>query len=168
LALSATPWVQSNVIDRFVHAKDTESGKANEGMAPQVFTTTTTTENYQLVIEKEEDPLKEEKDSLLQKIKDAGVAGFVSYGVVQLVFWAASIPVVLFGFLAVAGHLPDFSNDDDKAKLGAEAFAYVNLVRVTVPAQIGVALSATPWVQSNLIDRFGSQKAETRNEYEQP
>lgn len=130
MALSATPWVQANVVDPF-----TQKIKERQNAAEE---------------EKKDD------DNLLQKIKDAGVAGIVSYAVVQLIFWAASIPVVLIGFWGLAGHFPDFSNDEDKAKLGAEAFAYVNIVRVTVPAQIGLALSATPWVQANLVDKFAN------------
>jgi len=62
------------------------------------------------------------KESLLQKIKDAGIAGVISYGIVQTIFWSASILIVLYGYVAVAGHFPDFSNDEDKAKLAAGTY----------------------------------------------
>ena len=48
----------------------------------------------------------------------------------------------------------DLSNSDDQAKLGAEAFAFVNFARFAVPLRIGLALSTTPWIQDNIVDRF--------------
>ena len=42
----------------------------------------------------------------------------------------------------------------DLAKLGAEAFAFVNVARFAVPLRIGLALGTTPWVQSNIVDKF--------------
>ena len=73
-------------------------------------------------------------------------------------FWGVSIPVACFGFNAATGHWPDFSNADDQAKLGAEAFAFVNVARFAVPLRIGLALSTTPWVQSNIVDKFQKDK----------
>ena len=57
------------------------------------------------------------------------------------------MPVCIFGYQAATGHWPDFQNQDDLAKLGAEAFAFVNVARFAVPLRIGLALSTTPWVQ---------------------
>jgi len=51
-------------------------------------------------------------------------------------------------------HWPDFSNSEDMQKLGAEAFAFVNFARFAVPLRIGLALSTTPWIQKNIVDRF--------------
>jgi hypothetical protein len=90
---------------------------------------------------------------LLQRIKDAGVAGAVSYAGWELLFWVASVPVCFVAFYGVSGHFPDFSNQDDVAALGAEAFAFVNVARFAVPLRIGLALSTAPWVQANVIDR---------------
>ena len=36
----------------------------------------------------------------------------------------------------------------------AEAFAFVNFARFAVPLRIGLALSTTPWIQTNILDRF--------------
>ena len=58
------------------------------------------------------------------------------------------------GYHEVTGHWPDFSNKDDVTQLGAEAFAFVNLASFAVPLRIGLALSTTPWVQRNIIDRW--------------
>ena len=69
-------------------------------------------------------------------------------------FWGVSVPVALFGFQAATGSWPDFSSSDDMAKLGAEAFAFVNVARFAVPLRIGLALGTTPWVKENVVDRF--------------
>ena len=83
------------------------------------------------------------------------MAGVVSYALWELGFWAFSVPVCVFGYREVTGHWPDFSNAEDMQKLGAEAFAFVNFARFAVPLRIGLALSTTPWIQENIIDRFG-------------
>ena len=101
-------------------------------------------------LEKKDDKTK----TMLQQVKDAGVAGAISYAAWELAFWGISVPVCIFTYVEVTGHLPDFSNQDDLAKLGAEAFAFVNLARFAVPLRIGLALSSTPWVQANVVDKF--------------
>ena len=55
-------------------------------------------------------------------------------------------------------HWPDFSNSEDLQKLGAEAFAFVNFARFAVPLRIGLALSTTSWIQTNVIDRLQKDK----------
>merc|ERR1712195_449786 len=70
-------------------------------------------------------------------------------------FWGVSIPVCIFGYYEVTGHWPDYSNQDDLAKLGAEAFAFVNVARFAIPLRIGLALSTTPWVRDNVVRRSG-------------
>ena len=102
----------------------------------------------------EEEELSESK-KLLQQVKDAGIAGIISYIFWEWAFWGVSIPVCIFGYYEVTGHWPDLSNAEDQAKLGAEAFAFVNVARFAVPLRIGLALSTTPWVQSNIVDKFG-------------
>lgn len=99
-----------------------------------------------------------ESKKLLQKVKDAGLAGVISYTAWELVFWGISLPVCIFGFQAATGHWPDFSNQDDMAKVGAEAFAFVNLARLAVPLRIGLALATTPWVQANIVDKFNKKE----------
>lgn len=100
-----------------------------------------------------------EGKALMQKVKDAGIAGIISYVFWEWAFWGVSVPVALFGFREVAGYWPDFSNQDDLAKLGAEAFAFVNVARFAVPLRIGLALGTTPWVQANIVDRFQKDEA---------
>lgn len=102
----------------------------------------------------EADEKLSETDKLLKQVKDAGLAGVISYASWELAFWAVSLPVVLFGYYEVTGHWPDLADKDDIAKLSAEAFAFVNFARFAVPLRIGLALSTTPWVQENIVDRF--------------
>jgi hypothetical protein len=100
-------------------------------------------------------------EKLLKQVKDAGLAGVISYAGWELGFWAVSLPVVLFGYYEVTGHWPDLSDKEDVAKLGAEAFAFVNFARFAVPLRIGLALSTTPWIQTNIVDRFLTKDKDT-------
>jgi hypothetical protein len=102
-------------------------------------------------ITKQEDTTKR---SLMQKIKNSGIAGVFSFGVVQLVFWVLSIPLVILAFCRVTGHFPDFGDSEDMAKLGAESFTFLNIARLAAPFRIGFALSLVPWIQANWIDPF--------------
>jgi hypothetical protein len=95
-----------------------------------------------------------ESKRLMKQVKDAGVAGIISYALWEFGFWAVSVPVVFIGYREVTGHWPDINDKDDVAKLGAEAFAFVNFARFAVPLRIGLALSTTPWIQENIVDRF--------------
>ena len=63
--------------------------------------------------------LPTEMKDLMKKIKDAGTAGIVSFGLVQLGFWSISLIIVLFGYVKVTGHLPDLSDQEEVNKLGA-------------------------------------------------
>ncbi|CAJ1968335.1 unnamed protein product [Cylindrotheca closterium] len=91
---------------------------------------------------------------LLQKVKDAGVSGAISYALWELAFWTLSVPVCLVAYQSLTGHWPDFQSSEDWKQLGGEAFVFVNLARFAVPIRIGLALSTVPWVQTNLVDRF--------------
>jgi hypothetical protein len=97
---------------------------------------------------------QEDSKSMMQKVKDAGTAGIISYVFWEWIFWGISVPVSLAGFQAATGHWPDFSDSEDMAKLGAEAFAFVNVARFAIPLRIGLALGTTPWVQANIVDKF--------------
>ena len=91
---------------------------------------------------------------LMKQVKDAGVAGIISYALWEFGFWALSVPVCVFGYRELTGHWPDFQNQEDLQKLGAEAFAFVNFARFAVPLRIGLALGTTPWIQKNFVDKF--------------
>lgn len=95
-----------------------------------------------------------ETQKMMAQVKEAGLAGIISYALWELGFWTVSVPVCVFGYYEVTGHLPDLSNAEDQGKLGAEAFAFVNFARFAVPLRIGLALSTTPWIDENIVRRF--------------
>eukprot|EP00538_Stauroneis_constricta_P013410 CAMPEP_0119571588 /NCGR_PEP_ID=MMETSP1352-20130426/44195_1 /TAXON_ID=265584 /ORGANISM="Stauroneis constricta, Strain CCMP1120" /LENGTH=335 /DNA_ID=CAMNT_0007621271 /DNA_START=150 /DNA_END=1156 /DNA_ORIENTATION=+ len=109
---------------------------------------------------------KSKTQQLMQQVKDAGLAGVISYAIWELGFWTISVPVCAFGYYEVTGHWPDLTNADDQAKLAAEAFAFVNFARFAVPLRIGLALSTTPWMQKNIVDKF-IKKNDANGEMEQ-
>ena len=69
-------------------------------------------------------------------------------------FWGISIPVCVVGYKELTGHWPDLTNQEDLQKVGAEAFAFVNFARLAVPLRIGLALSTTPWIDENVVQKF--------------
>jgi len=104
-----------------------------------------------------------ETQQLMKQVKDAGLAGVISYAAWELGFWTLSVPVCVFGYREVTGHWPDLSNQDDISKLGAEAFAFVNFARFAVPLRIGLALGTTPWIQQNIVDRLMKKEEDDNN-----
>lgn len=111
------------------------------------------------VEKKEEEKEQTETQKLMQQVKDAGLAGVISYALWELGFWAVSVPVCIGAYYELTGHLPDFSNAEDMQKLGAEAFAFVNFARFAVPLRIGLALSTTPWIEENIVEVYFKKHA---------
>eukprot|EP00567_Pseudictyota_dubia_P013129 CAMPEP_0197436154 /NCGR_PEP_ID=MMETSP1175-20131217/3621_1 /TAXON_ID=1003142 /ORGANISM="Triceratium dubium, Strain CCMP147" /LENGTH=237 /DNA_ID=CAMNT_0042965373 /DNA_START=164 /DNA_END=877 /DNA_ORIENTATION=- len=95
-----------------------------------------------------------ETEKLLKQVKEAGTAGVISYALWELAFWTISVPVCIVGYRELTGHWPDLRDKEDLEKVGAEAFAFVNFARFAVPLRIGLALSTTPWIQENIVDKF--------------
>jgi len=118
--------------------------------------------NSEVPAEQQEEGLSETK-KLMNQVKDAGIAGVISYALWEFGFWTVSVPVCIFGYRSVTGHWPDFSNPDDVKQLGAEAFAFVNVARFAVPLRIGLALGTTPWIQKNIVDRFMTNSISSNN-----
>lgn len=106
-----------------------------------------------------EEELSETK-KLLKQVKEAGTAGIISYALWELAFWTLSVPVCVFAYYELVGHMPDFTNKEDLEKLGGEAFAFVNFARFAVPLRIGLALSTTSWIQGNVVDKYFNKKDE--------
>ena len=46
----------------------------------------------------------EEKENMMQQVKDAGVAGIISYVFWEWAFWGVSVPVCIFGYREVRQH----------------------------------------------------------------
>ena len=106
----------------------------------------------------EKDDKGEEEDesepNLIQKVKDAGVAGTISYAFWELGFWSISVPICVVGYQKFTGHWPDLSNSEDMKELGGEIFAFVNIARFALPLRIALALSTVPWVDENIVQKF--------------
>lgn len=91
-----------------------------------------------------------EVKELLQRVKDAGTSGAISYALWELGFWTISVPVCIFAYRQVFGHWPDWSSQEDSEKIGTEALVFVNVARFVVPVRIGLALSTV-----TSFDRLG-------------
>ena len=52
-----------------------------------------------LMVEAKEDG--EDKENMMQQVKDAGVAGIISYVFWEWAFWGVSVPVCIFGYYEV-------------------------------------------------------------------
>jgi len=103
------------------------------------------------------DPEEKEKNPL-EQIKKFGVAGVVSYALWEGGFWTIGGIGGLLAYYLAFGQWPDLANQEDAAKVGAEAFAFINLARFAVPLRIGLAVGTAPWVEENVIKRFGLSK----------
>ena len=101
---------------------------------------------------------------LMQQVKDAGIAGIVSYALWELGFWTVSIPVCIGAYKEVTGHWPALTSQEELQKLGAGAFAFVTVARLAVPLRLGLALSTTPWVEENIVERFLSKPSKENKE----
>jgi hypothetical protein len=151
------PAVASCVALRSTTSEDADDTTATTKTTQTVLITEAS--NYQALMDPSLDECEPEEElsetkKLMKQVKDAGVAGIISYALWEFGFWALSVPVVFIGYREVTGHWPDISNKDDVGKLGAEAFAFVNFARFAVPLRIGLALGTTPWIQGNIVDRF--------------
>jgi hypothetical protein len=143
---------EPNVLERILGETKTQEEKIT--VAPPAASTP---ESAGVVVVEENKEMTETQ-ALMQKVKDAGAAGIVSYALWELAFWIVSVPLVISAYYGLTGHFPDLTDKDDLAKLGAEAFAFVNVARFAVPLRIGLALSTTPWIQENVMNRFFKNK----------
>lgn len=108
----------------------------------------------------EKDDARSKAAKLFAPIKEAGVAGSISLFMWEAAFWAFSIPAGCFLYFQTAGAWPDFSNKEDLAKVGAEAFAFANIARFALPIRIGLAVATIPWTQKNIVEKFFDKKEE--------
>ena len=102
----------------------------------------------------EECSVVEEGENVMEKIKCAGRAGIVSYIIWEWIFWLTAIPIACGTYYSATGSWPDFSVDEDKAKVAGSVFAFVNVARFAVPLRVGLALSTTPWVDENIVKKY--------------
>ena len=91
----------------------------------------------------------------MDDMKKYGVAGTLAYILTELAFWAVAFPVASTTFYNTAGHWPDFSDGGDRATVIGSIFLGANVARLAVPLRFGVAFAAAPWVDENIVKRFG-------------
>ena len=88
-------------------------------------------------------------------IKKYGVAGTLAYILTELAFWIVAFPVASATFYNTAGHWPDFADGSDRTAVLAFIFAGANVARLAVPLRFGAAFALAPWVDENIVQKFG-------------
>ena len=92
----------------------------------------------------------------MDDVKKFGVSGTVAYVLTELAFWVVAFPVAAFALYQSTGHWPDVINETgDRAAVLAFIFAGANVARAFVPLRLGAALALAPWVDENILSRFG-------------
>lgn len=76
----------------------------------------------------------------------------------EATFWGVSFIIGLGSYYKLTGHWPDLTNADDMKKISLNAFLFVNVARLAVPLRIGLALATVPWVEANILSRFGNKE----------
>ena len=96
---------------------------------------------------------KEDPSSLLQVVKDAGVAGAISYTAVELTFFSIALPIGYFSWHASTGEwlqpllLLQEDGVEGKARLLGLLLSYVVLLKTLFPLRLGSTLLLTPVTQ---------------------
>jgi hypothetical protein len=94
-------------------------------------------------------------------VKKFGVSGTIAYVLTELAFWAVAFPVAAALFTQANGHAPDlFNSGEDRAAVIASIIVGANVARLAVPLRFGVALAAAPWVDENIVQRFGGDSVD--------
>jgi len=96
----------------------------------------------------------------MDDVKKYGTAGTVAYVLTELLFWAIAFPTECLVYLQTAGHWPDFSKPEESAAVLGLVFAASNIARLLLPVRFGAALALAPWVDENIMSKFGSNAAE--------
>jgi len=103
---------------------------------------------------------EDERIPAMQRIKDSGKAGVIAYALTEGAFWIGSVPFAIAAVTLATGSIPDFASDEGKAAIGADAFIFINFARLIVPARIAFALGLAPWVDENIVKKFGGDEKE--------
>jgi len=104
---------------------------------------------------------REEPSTLLELIKDAGVAGALSYTAVELTFFAVALPIGYFSWHASTGEwlqpllLLQEDGVEGKARLLGLLLSYIVLLKSFFPVRLGSTLLLTPYAK-RLVDRAAS------------
>ena len=84
------------------------------------------------------------------------MAGTLAYILTELAFWVVAFPLAATTYYQTFDHWPDVLGvpDDRNAVLGF-IFAGANIARLAVPLRLGAAFALVPWVEENIVKRFG-------------
>ena len=88
----------------------------------------------------------------MKDVKSFGVAGTVSYVIIELAFWAIAAPLAFAWYKVAEGTWLDLSDPVDKAKLFGAGAVFINVVRLFVPLRLAAALALAP-VVAKFIDK---------------
>ena len=97
----------------------------------------------------------DERVDQMTRIKNSGKAGIVAYALTEGAFWLGSIPFAYAAIKLATGSFPDFATTEGKEAIGADIFVFINFARLIVPARIALALGLAPWVDENILQKFG-------------
>lgn len=102
----------------------------------------------------------DEKANPMELVKQAGLAGVVSYFCVEVSFFAIALPIGYFVWHESTGEwlrplllLQDSSNED-KARLVGLILSYIVILKTLFPLRLGATLLLTPKMRE-LFDRIG-------------
>ena len=102
---------------------------------------------------------REDPNRVLQLVKDAGVAGAISYTVVELTFFSIALPLGYVGWHASTGEwlqpllLIQEDGYEGKARLLGLLLSYIVLLKTLFPLRLGSTLLLTPRT-ARLLDRL--------------
>jgi len=133
-------------------------------LTPAAATSSNTSATSSTKLEVAADGTATEKSGGLsfEDVKKYGVAGTVAYVLTELAFWAVAAPVASYSLYSTTGHWPDLlTNNEDRAAVAAFIFAGANIARAFVPIRLGAALALAPWVDENIVSKFGGAGPES-------
>lgn len=107
-----------------------------------------------MAAQKTAEECKIEEENPMTQIKSLGTAGAISYALWELAFWVIGGGGAVLAYLAAKGHLPDFSTQEEIAEVTGEAFLFINGARFLVPLRIGLAVSTTPFIRDNVVNKL--------------
>jgi len=103
------------------------------------------------------------KSLSMSDIKEFGVAGTVAYVLTELAFWVVAFPVAAYALYQSTGHWPDVVNETgDRAAVLAFIFGGANIARAFVPIRLGAAIALAPWVEQNILSKFGGDASSSK------
>ena len=104
------------------------------------------------------DPLQELADDPMKAVKDAGLAGIVSYFCVEITFFAIALPTGYFLWHWNTGEwlqpllLLQQGDTEDKVRLVGLILSYVVILKTLFPIRLGSTLLLTPYMKRLIGD----------------